>query len=130
MPGKSFHREEKLKSRKTIEQLFAGAQSIKIYPFRLVWAFTQKHSEKYPVQLGVSISKKRIKRAVDRNLIRRRTQESYRCNKHILIESICHSQNIALMLIYLPSTIMDFSQIDKGVQDIIKALLLEFNKES
>ncbi len=84
MPDFTFKRAERLKSRKVIEQLFKQGQSFAQYPLRIVWVEMAEPRSEFPAQFALSVSKKKFKRAVDRNRIRRLVREAYRLNKHVL----------------------------------------------
>lgn len=76
-------------------------------------------------QILVSVSKKKIKKATDRNLIRRRVKEAYRLNKHIQFkQNNSPNRNFALGIIYLSKEIEPYEKINKS----IKHLLHEFYK--
>ena len=82
-----FGKTEKLKSRKLIEELFASGKSQNIFPIRVSYKFLPlQDNEKAGLQVGVSISKRNFKRAVDRNRIKRLLREAYRLQKNELIE--------------------------------------------
>ncbi|HYG20690.1 MAG TPA: ribonuclease P protein component [Ohtaekwangia sp.] len=79
----TFRKEEKLRKEKSIQELFDKGSSFYLFPFKVY--LMQNTDEQYPVhQVLVSVSKKNFKRAVDRNLIKRRMRESYRLQKHHL----------------------------------------------
>ena len=86
----TYNKHEKLKSQKTIEQLFLDGDSVSAYPLRLVYL---KHGDSRKV--GVSVSKRNFKRAVDRIRIKRLLREAYRLNKTMLINN--EVNNYALM---------------------------------
>ena len=88
MPDFTFKRGERLKSRKVIEQLFKRGQSFAQYPLRIVWVDMEERRSEFPAQFALSVSKKKFKRAVDRNRIRRLVREAYRLNKHVLYEGL------------------------------------------
>lgn len=106
----SYPQNEKLKSRKTIDQLFSVGKSVAKYPLRLAYVETgSDHSEK--IKMGVSVSKKYFKKAVDRNYFKRVLRETYRHNKHFLIE--CASgKNYAFMLLYQTKERLPYEEIN------------------
>ena len=78
---------ERLCGKKRIDALFTSGNSFIVYPYRIVYR-SVSDTDNVPVSMFVSIPKKRFKRAVKRNLIRRRIKEAYRKNKHILTDTI------------------------------------------
>ena len=82
-----FGKAEKLKSRKVVEELFARGKSLNVFPIRISYKFLPLPAdEKVVFQVGVSVSKRNFKRAVDRNRIKRLLREAYRLQKQELIE--------------------------------------------
>ena len=82
-----FGKAEKLKSRKVVEELFARGKSLNVFPIRISYKFLPLPAdEKTVLQVGVSVSKRNFKRAVDRNRIKRLLRETYRLQKQKLIE--------------------------------------------
>lgn len=80
-------KEERLKSRKLIERLYEEKNSVKAFPLRMIFLQT-KHTSDFPAQVGVSVSKRNFKLAVDRNRIKRLMRESYRLQKEIVYDNI------------------------------------------
>jgi len=80
-----FKKEDKLKSRKAIEQLFATGKTFSHFPFRVVW---HPHNEKAILQAGVGVSNKNFKKAVDRNRVKRLMREAYRLQKKELHDEL------------------------------------------
>jgi ribonuclease P protein component len=76
----TFKKEERLCSKKLIEELFHNGSSFLLYPFRMVWLVHPLPAE-VPVQVLINVPKRRFKKAVHRNLIKRRIREVYRLNK-------------------------------------------------
>lgn len=74
-----FPKTEKLCSRTLTEQLFAERRSVFLYPFK-VFFLTKPATGRLPKVL-ISVPKRRFRRAVDRNRIKRLIREVYRLNK-------------------------------------------------
>ena len=81
-----FRKEERLTKDKHIQELFDKGSSFYLFPFKVF--FMPNPDQQFPHhQVLISVSKKNFKRAVDRNLIKRRMRESYRLQKHTLPET-------------------------------------------
>ncbi|MGO4877946.1 ribonuclease P protein component [Pedobacter psychrotolerans] len=76
----TFRKEERLCSRKHLDLLFKNGSSFLLYPFRISYLFLDEPAG-VPAQVVINVPKKRYKRAVDRNLLKRRIREAYRLNK-------------------------------------------------
>ena len=87
----SYNKFEKLKSRKQIELLFAQGKSISSFPVK-VFYLPVVHTPEHPVQVGVGVSARNFKKAVDRNTIKRRMREAYRLHKLPLHEHLIAKQ--------------------------------------
>lgn len=105
----SFPKSERLYKKKDIQELFDKGSSFYLYPFRVI---VQKQPTQDTNQVLFSVSKKNFKRAVDRNLIKRRMREAYRLNKAALPET----SKLQMAYIYTAKDILLFDQIrDKMV---------------
>jgi ribonuclease P protein component len=112
---RKFPKSERLHSRKYIKELFDKSSSFFLYPFKVIFLPAQPGETN---QVLISVSKKKLKRAVHRNLIKRRIREAYRLNKYIL-ESGPQKQ---IGLIYVSSDLMEFSDIQKKLIRILRKL--------
>ena len=114
----SLAKTEKLKSRKLIGELFNSGKSVKAYPLIAVYlplAETDKNT-----LLGVSVAKKRLKKAVDRNLVKRRIREAYRLHKAPLL--LEEGSNLAIMIIYLKAEIAPYAEVEKSMKKLLVKL--------
>lgn len=126
-----FRKAERLASRKEIEALFKGSNSFAIYPIRLVWRVMEFSRSDYPVQAGFSVSKKKFKRAVDRNLIKRRLRESYRLQKQVLYDRLPkEGRQLAFMFIYTAGEILPYHLIEKSMTKVLKRFLHTYKSAS
>ena len=112
---------EKLKSKTTIDSLFSEGKSVSKYPLRLVYVEnTEPNAE--VIKMGVSVSKKYFKKAVDRNYFKRILRETYRLNKAILLEN--NEKNYAFMFFYQTKERLSYAEIELKT----KQLFQKFNE--
>ena len=75
----TFGRDEKLKSKKLIDLLFAKGKGFSANPIRMIYMADTTERAKPLVMF--SVSKRNFKKAVDRNRIKRQMREVYRLNR-------------------------------------------------
>jgi ribonuclease P protein component len=92
----TYGAQEKLKSKKAIEQLFVEGNSVSSYPFRMVF-LKKEHASQFPIKLGISVAKRKVNKAVGRNRIKRIIREVYRINKSDFSNGL-EDQYIAMLL--------------------------------
>lgn len=109
---------ERLYANKLIKELFNEGSSFFLYPFKVLF-YVKGEVEKGTVQVLFSVSKKKIKKAVGRNLVRRRIKEVYRLNKSLLGLS---GKQISIGLIYVSSDLMEFAALQLKMIAILKKL--------
>ncbi|OFX19351.1 MAG: ribonuclease P protein component [Bacteroidetes bacterium GWA2_31_9b] len=124
--------EEKLKSRKLIESLFFDSNGFLHYPFKINYkTFQQTEDIDFPAKFTVSVSKKRFKRAVDRNNIKRKIREAFRKNKYMLYENLKKSGlKINFIIIYISSENLDYVTIEKELVQMLIKLNEHLNKQN
>ena len=106
----TYPKNEKLKSKNTIDLLFSEGKSVSKYPLRLVFV-ENPLEEKEIIKMGVSVSKKHFKNAVDRNYFKRLLRETYRLNKHLLIENL--DKPYAFMFFYQSKDRLNYQEINE-----------------
>jgi ribonuclease P protein component len=113
----SYPKAEKLKSKKIIDLLFTEGKSVSKYPLRLVYL---KHDfeEDVPLKIGVSVSKKYFKNAVDRNYFKRVLRESYRLNKHLFFEKL--GSKYCCMLFYQTGEKLPYLEINEKTTQLFE----------
>jgi ribonuclease P protein component len=107
---------ERLHSKKLIKELFDKGSSFFLYPFK-VMVLDINIDIQETNQVLFSVSKKKLKKAVDRNLIKRRMREAYRLNKQILMDMNNGKKKIGL--IYVSSEIVTFQVIENKIKKIL-----------
>ena len=106
----SYPKEEKLKSKITIGLLFTEGKSVSKYPLRLVYCQEKKETTQQ-IKMGVSVSKKYFKRAVDRNYFKRVLRECYRLNQNLLKENL--NKPYAMMFFYQTKEKLSYQEIEE-----------------
>ncbi len=135
-----FDRIERLKSEKIISQLFRGSNSLTGYPLRLVWteitpplskeADNQIVIDYPPIQFGLSVPKKFFKKAVERNLLRRRIREAYRLHKARFFKKLPENRHFAFMVLYTAREEMLYQDIEKGMKKIMFRFLQQLEQSA
>lgn len=115
----TYSKKEKLKSKKLIEQLFAEGQSVSSFPLRMVYIATILDDSQ--VKVGVSVSKRHFKKAVDRNRIKRLMRESYRLNKHIIFNNI--TTQYAFMILYIGNEKPKYIDVENATIKLFKKFI-------
>jgi len=131
MTGKSekFRKGERLCSRKAIEELFRKGHSFYFFPFQFIWIRTENDIP-FPSQVAVSVSKRSFKKAVDRNLIKRRIREVWRRNKHILYGFLEErSIKVVFIIIYKDSSILPYNDLEKSLPLAVSKLTSEISSK-
>lgn len=122
----TYPKNEKLKSKITIGLLFTEGKSVSKYPLRLVYNLgTFDEGEK--IKIGVSVSKKYFKKAVDRNYFKRVLRETYRLNKHLLLDNL--DQPYSFMLFYQSKDRLSYAEINTKTIQLFEKFLLQIKKE-
>jgi ribonuclease P protein component len=106
----TYPKSERLKSKTTIDLLFSTGKSVSKYPLRLVYVPVELPEEEL-IKMGVSVSKKYFKKAVDRNYFKRVLRETYRLNKQLLLPT--GQQRYAFMFFYQTSDRLPYAEIEE-----------------
>lgn len=108
MSRKTFSKEERLCSKRLIEDLFHSGSSFFIFPYRVVFLQVEGASV---VQVLLSVSKRRFRHAVHRNLLKRRMRECYRLQKDEVLYPVVEGKpyGLAIAVQYVAKEPLDYS---------------------
>lgn len=132
-----FRKAEKLRHRTLVSELFRSGSNIYVWPLRLVWhRFSESEMNRLfsygipphiaPLQLLITVPKKKLHHAVDRVLMRRRIREAYRINRVGFRDSITQrfedDYTLSIGLIYMSDKIEDFKTVESSMKKILSKL--------
>ena len=118
----TFTKEERISSQKEIDFLFNERSSFVVYPLRIIYTERETISE-IPASILISVSKKRFKRAVKRNRLKRLIREVYRLNKSDFLECLS-SQNKQLLVsfLYISNELCSYSEMETAMKKALNTL--------
>lgn len=122
----NYPKNEKLKSKISIGLLFSEGKSISKYPLRLVY-HSGSLNENEKIKMGVSVSKKNFKKAVDRNHFKRILRETYRLNKHILLDNL--DKPYAFMFFYQTKERLSYEEINTKTIQLFEKFVAQNSKK-
>ena len=126
----TFTKDERLRKKILITKLFQEGSSFFIYPFRVTWLPSIVPGA-YPAQVLVIVPKQMIRKAVNRNKIKRRMREAYRKNKFILYEFLAQNQaTLILALTYTSKEILPYDLLQEKIIVLLQRLRIEYAKSA
>ena len=118
----TFNKKERLSGTKRIDTLFEKGNSFICYPLRVLYVEHEQCTQA-DCSVLVSVPKKRIKKAVHRNRIKRLIKESYRLNKKLI-----DGKSIEIAFIYVKDTASDFKEIQKSMQKALNRIAIALKR--
>ncbi|GAB4019707.1 ribonuclease P protein component [Spirosoma migulaei] len=136
----TFSKSERLCSKKILGELFKKGSAtgsrqtvgtFYLFPFRVLYLpqpeFTPESNVLLPA-IVITVPKRTFKRAVDRNLIRRRVREAYRLNKYLFNQEKPlpgQSRPEYIAFLYTAKQIISFEEIEKGMKLAIAKCIMK-----
>ena len=127
----TLKKNERLKSRKRIEQLFREGEHFFLHPFKVHFSFSPFKNDRRGsiLQTGIGVNTRHFKKAVDRNRIKRVTRESYRLQKNILIAFLQQRDlSLDLFLVYVAKEMPDYWMLNEKLRLILGKLEQQINE--
>ena len=117
-----LNKDEKLTSRTAINLLFGEGKSLMAFPVRA--AYRLRPAGEHPVQFLISIPKKRIRRAVNRVMLRRRIREAYRLNRRELLLAKLDGKNcgVDIAFVYLDNSPAPYDVINEKMRLLLSRI--------
>jgi len=130
-----FPKQERIVRKKQIDGLFVSGQSkaLTAFPLRAVYVIKRQHTlhkahseastpSRLPVQILLSVPKKRMHHAVDRNRVKRQIREAFRHNKQLLAPLSASGKRVDIAFIWLCDTHFPSSDIEKSVVHLLELI--------
>jgi len=118
----SLGSKERLKSRKSIEQLFTNGKKIVIAPYRTLYLMNTSQGKPI-LRFGAGVSARNFKKAVDRNRIKRLIREAYRLQKNELQEQlIAKNSSLDIFIIYTAKELPVYQDVYMKVGLVLEKL--------
>jgi ribonuclease P protein component len=118
----TFRKKERISRQKEINVLFEKGKSFIVYPLRVVYLEGQPVSGVDAAVL-IRVPKKRIKRAVGRNRIKRLIREAYRLNKHLLLLELQEKGKALLTaFLFVGKELPDWQTVETAMVKVLNAL--------
>lgn len=121
-------KEDKLKSRKAIDELFKKGKNFSNFPLKVIWFPGNRIAT---LQAGVGVSSKNFKKAVDRNRIKRLMREAWRIQKtdlHSQLEQ--REKSMSVFFLYVGKELPAYEVIFEKMGSAIKRLTQWSNEKS
>jgi ribonuclease P protein component len=124
----TFPKSERLQKQKQIDELFAKGRSFPLYPFRVLWQFTEPVAGE-PIRVLITVPKSLHKKAVTRNTLKRRIRESYRLTKQPLSEILTLSgRTLHIGIVYTGKELLSGREMQGKIILLLRRLQEEHEK--
>jgi ribonuclease P protein component len=115
-----YKKEDKLKSRKVIDEVFGKGKNFSHFPLKVIWLPSNKQTV---LQAAVGVSSRNFKKAVDRNRIKRLLRESYRLQKNSLYDYLKeHNKSMSVFFLYVGKELPAYDWVFEKMGSAIKSL--------
>lgn len=120
---------ERICGKKQLERIFNGGQSrsMSAFPLRLVYMIEDRSGDGMattPVQMMVSVPKRHLRHAVERNRVKRLVREAYRTNRQLLLEALPGDggKTLSLCFIWNEDHTRDYAEVQSRVRSLMMRL--------
>ena len=121
----TYSKQEKLKSRKALEQLFAKGKSFSVFPIKVFYTVNDGEL----VQAGVGVSSRIFKKAHDRNKVKRLLREVYRTQKQPLYAKVAaNQQQLNVFFLYIGKELPVFADLQIAMEKTLEKLIRKISE--
>lgn len=118
----TFPKSERVCLQREIDALFQEGKSFIAYPLRVIYV-EQKPESGAATAILISVPKRKLRYALDRNRMKRLIRENYRLNKHPLLDALKEKEkHLLLAFIYLESERVAYPVIESAMKKALSVL--------
>lgn len=118
----TFKKPERLTGKTSFSSLFKSGTVLGSSFIKLIWK-TAEFDSAYPVKAGFVVGKKTLKKAVDRNRIKRLMREAYRKHKQLLYEALdLQQKKIYLIVRFTGKEEITYQEIENKIIELLTRL--------
>jgi ribonuclease P protein component len=126
MPTHTLNKLERLKGHTKIRSVFNAGEKFKVFPLTVFYLFEDRNELAQissPLKMGVAVGTRNFKKAVDRNLLKRRIREAYRIQNTALKQQVLSSPfELSLFYIYGDNQIHEYANISLAIKKSLDKL--------
>jgi ribonuclease P protein component len=126
MPTHTLNKLERLKGHTKIRLLFDAGEKFKVFPLTVIYFFEDRKEladVSSPLKMGVAVGTRNFKKAVDRNLLKRRIREAYRIQNTALKQQVMASPfELSLFYIYGDNQLHEYAHISTSIKKSLDKL--------
>lgn len=104
-----------------LDELLATKCSFVKYPFRIVFKESSQAGD-FPARIAVSVGKKKFKRAVKRNRVKRLAREAFRLNKTEFYDRIPAGKTVDILFIYLDNALPTYAKTELAIKNAMQKI--------
>lgn len=129
MKEHSLTKQERLKAKKAIGNLFDDSNAFGKKPVRLLWRVEKGALENGRVRMLVTVPKRRVRKAVDRNRIKRFIREAYRVN-NLELKTFFNDKKVdcSLGILFIGNPKVTFGIINESVIELLNRFPEEYER--
>ena len=101
----------------------SASHSLAAFPLRAVWHLRERCDDDEPIQMLVSVPKKRFHHAVDRNRVKRQVREAYRQHKQLLYDALPSDKALLVAFVWLSDRHLPTSEVENRLVTLVQRLL-------
>ena len=121
MVSQQLSKKDRLFCSRKIEALFSEGERLYEFPFNAIWK--RDDTLQSTLKVAISIPKKKLSKASQRNHVKRLVREAYRKQNSILVEKLLQeNKSINLMLVYTLSSILSYNEIEDKISVTLQRL--------